>query len=348
MRQFGNLTKIKICFKLVYEYKMEMTKPKYVKIKEILKEKIEDGRINILSEREIIHRFNVSSITARRVLNELEDEGYIERKVGKGSIVIEIELNEIGILFYSFKEPSPFFIQQVIEGIEEKAEKNNYHLHLYTTRKKSITETKNSLYHLLNKNKLEGLIILSPLPENDIKFLKENKIPFVVIANYYPEIDCSYVIYDYKGITRKICERLYKKGIRKIGIVISKKGEYGAKRRGDLIYDGYREFLKSKDIKEEIVIETKDRVNLKGILENIKKVDFMIIGDMKVSDKIIEKGINGNLVLYTYKEGYGRSVFFSFKEYGRSGFDVIDRIMKNEKKNIKIKLKPEMKGGDLI
>jgi len=327
---------------------MEMIKPKYVKIKEIIKEEIKGRRINILSEREIIHRFNVSSITARRVLNELEDEGYIERKVGKGSIVIERELNDIGIIFYSFKEPGSFFIHQVIEGIEEKSEKKGYHLHLYTTRKKSITETKNSLYHLLNKNKLKGLIILSPLPENDIKFLKENKIPFVVIANYYPEIDCSYVIYDYKGVTREICERLYKKGARKIGIVISKKGEYGAKRSGDLIYDGYREFLNRKDIKEEIVIETKDGVNINEILENIRKIDFMIIGDMEVSDKIIEKGINGNFVLYTYKEGYGRGVFFSFKEYGRIGFDVIDRIMKGEKENIKIKLKPEMKGGDLI
>jgi len=325
-----------------------MIKPKYVKIKEIIKEEIEGKRINILSEREIIHRFNVSSITARRVLNELEDEGYIERKVGKGSIVIERELNDIGIIFYSFKEPGSFFIHQVIEGIEEKSEKNNYHLHLYTTRKKSITETKNTLYHLLNKNKLKGLIILSPLPENDIKFLKENKIPFVVIANYYPEIDCSYVIYDYKGVTRETCERLYKKGARKIGIVISKKGEYGAKRSGDLIYDGYEEFLNNKDIKEEIVIETKDGVNINEILENIRKVDFMIIGDMEVSDKIIEKGINGNFVLYTYKEGYGMGVFFSFKEYGRIGFDVIDRIMKGEKENIKIKLKPEMKGGDLI
>jgi DNA-binding transcriptional regulator YhcF (GntR family) len=327
---------------------MEMIKPKYVKIKEIIKEEIEGRRINILSEREIIHRFNVSSITARRVLNELEDEGYIERKVGKGSIVIERELNDIGIIFYSFKEPGSFFIHQVIEGIEEKAEKNNYHLHLYTTRKKSITETKNTLYHLLNKNKFKGLIILSPLPENDIKFLKENKIPFVVIANYYPGIDCSYVIYDYKGVTREICERLYKKGARKIGIVISEKGEYGAKRSGDLIYDGYREFLNRKDIKEEIVIETKDGVNINEILENIRKVDFMIIGDMKVSDMIIDKGINGNFVLYTYKEGYGRCVFFSFKEYGRIGFDVIDRIMKGEKENIKIKLKPEMKGGELI
>mgnify|MGYP000048599195 CR=1 FL=1 len=327
---------------------MELLKPKYLKIKEILREEIEARKINILSEREIIHRFNVSSITARRVLNELEDEGYIERKVGKGSIVREKRLNEIGVIFYNFKEPNSIFIQQVIEGIEEKAEETGYHLHLYTTRKRSIIETKNSLYHLLNKNKLKGLIILSPLPENDIKFLKENKIPFVVIANYYPDIDCSYVIYDYKGVTKKICESLYRKGVRKIGIVIGEKGEYGVKRSGDLIYDGYKEFLESKNINEEIVIETKDYKNLKEIFENINKADFMIIGNMKVSDEIINRGINGNFVLYTYKEGYPKSVFFSFKEYGRTGFDVIDRLAKGEKRNIKIKLKIEMKGGDLI
>ncbi len=325
--------------------KMVKTKPKYLKIKEILKKEIKYNKTNILSEREVIHRFNISSITARRVLNELEEEGYIERKVGKGSIVIEKKLNEIGIIFYSFKEPSSFFIQQVIEGIEEKAEKSGYHLHLYTTRKKSIIETKNSIYHLINKNKLKGLIILSPLPENDIKFLKGNKVPFVVIANYYPDIDCSYVIYDYKGVTRKICERLYKEGARKIGIVISEKGEYGAQRSGDLIYDGYKEFVERKNIKEEIVIEIKDEGEPEEIYENISRADSMIIGNMEVSNKIINKGIGGNFILYTYKEvKYPKRVVFSFKEYGKVGFDIIKRLIEGDKKNIKIKLKPEIKG----
>jgi len=317
------------------------TKPKYLKIKEKLKEEIDYKRLNMLSEREVIHRFNVSSITARRVLNELEDEGYIERQVGKGSIVIEKKTKEIGIIFYSFREPSYFFIPQVMEGIEEAADKSEYQLHLYPARTKSIKETKNIFYHLIHKNKLNGILILSPLPENDVKFLQERKIPFVVVANYYPGIDCSYVIYDYKGVTRKICERLYKDGVRKIGLVIGERGKYGVKRTGDMIYDGYKEFLESRNIKEEIVIETKYEGELKEMMKDITRVDFMIIGNVKVSDEIINKRIEGNFVLYTYKKiEYPRNVFFSYKEYGRVAIKILNMLLRGERKRIKIKLNP--------
>jgi len=70
------------------EIRTEKREPLYKGIKEVLKNDILKRKIGLLSESKIIHQFKVSSTTARRVLNELEEEGFIERKVGKGSIVV--------------------------------------------------------------------------------------------------------------------------------------------------------------------------------------------------------------------------------------------------------------------
>lgn len=328
---------------------VEKVVPLYQQIKEILKEKIEKKEIESLSERYIIHKFNVSSITARRVLRELREEGYIESKIGIGSFVVERKekVKDIGVIFYNLSETIEPAVLEIIKGIEEKAEEKGYHLHLYTTRRKSIIETKNNLYHLIEKNKIQGLIILSPLPLKDIEFIKEKGTPFVVCTNYYPEIETSYVIYDYKATTEKVCEKLYKKGMRKIGIVITERGEY-VKRSGDLILEGYEEFCKRKGIANGEVIMSGDKEEeMEELMKKIKgkDVEVWIIGNMKLSEEIWKRKIEGNFVLYTYNTllEYPNKVFFSFPEYGKKGFEIIEKLINGEKGNTKIKLKPKIK-----
>ena len=65
-------------------------KPAYIKIKEIIREQIfsSHGKAHFLSESQIIGDFRVSATTARKVLDELQNEGLVERKVGKGSFGI--------------------------------------------------------------------------------------------------------------------------------------------------------------------------------------------------------------------------------------------------------------------
>ncbi|HEN2186363.1 TPA: GntR family transcriptional regulator, partial [Enterococcus faecium] len=60
-----------------------MIKPKYLEIKQNLKQQIVTGQFHngdrFYSESEIIKKYNVSSITAIRALKELVAEGYIVR-----------------------------------------------------------------------------------------------------------------------------------------------------------------------------------------------------------------------------------------------------------------------------
>jgi GntR family transcriptional regulator len=66
--------------------------PLYVQIKEILKDRILHGEYaintNIPSEPQLEEEFNVSKITVRNAIKELVQEGYLEKKSGKGTKVI--------------------------------------------------------------------------------------------------------------------------------------------------------------------------------------------------------------------------------------------------------------------
>jgi GntR family transcriptional regulator len=65
--------------------------PLYFQLKEQIKQKIKEGRYKegdlIPSEREFSDRYDLSSTTIRRALNDLVQENYLERKAGKGTFV---------------------------------------------------------------------------------------------------------------------------------------------------------------------------------------------------------------------------------------------------------------------
>lgn len=72
--------------------------PLYLQIKQIIREKLDKkdyvvGDI-LPSELELQSQFNVSRITVRNAINELVNEGYLERTRGKGTIVVFKKLDE--------------------------------------------------------------------------------------------------------------------------------------------------------------------------------------------------------------------------------------------------------------
>ncbi len=76
-------------------YKMEtadkVQTPKYRQLLDTLRRSIQNGtyqvRDKIPSENELSERYDVSRVTVRRALKELEEEGLLERRQGKGTFV---------------------------------------------------------------------------------------------------------------------------------------------------------------------------------------------------------------------------------------------------------------------
>lgn len=68
-----------------------MVGPKYLKIKNELKKEIKSGNFasgdKFYSEKELINKFNVSSITVIRAIQELVNEGLLVRFQGKGTFI---------------------------------------------------------------------------------------------------------------------------------------------------------------------------------------------------------------------------------------------------------------------
>lgn len=92
----------------------------YNQLKDKLREKIESGEwkegYKIPTEKEICEMFNVSRITVRKAIEDLQEENYLVKKQGKGTFIKRSQINQSLQKFYSFSE------ELKGKGIEEKAE----------------------------------------------------------------------------------------------------------------------------------------------------------------------------------------------------------------------------------
>jgi len=82
--------------------------PVYYQLKEALRKQIESGDLKpherLPSERELEKSYDISRMTARRALSELESEGYIYRHQGRGSFVAEPKIRQGLLRLTSFTE----------------------------------------------------------------------------------------------------------------------------------------------------------------------------------------------------------------------------------------------------
>ena len=351
-------------------------KPAYIKIKEIIREQIfsSHGKAHFLSESQIIGDFRVSATTARKVLDELQNEGLVERKVGKGSFVIpfsEREIKDLGIIFFNIYDPSEPFISEVARGIEEKAMDKKYHLHLLTTRNKPISQNHQSaLFHLISKRKIDGLFLLSPIPASDLIFLQKEKIPFVVVGNNYLDMEVSTVLFNHKKTIKEICKRLLKLGYKKIGLITGPKEKNGIQRSGNFIFSGYQEFLKQNNLlydkrlfKEKEYSEEQGYQSMEELylLPQNDRPDVIIIASSLVGTgrgalRFVEKKKDWQpfIILYTDEEiNYPCYILTPCEEMGRIAFRLLEKhledyVAKAEKIFVPLKIIfPKNKGEEV-
>ena len=84
---------VQVVFIFLLKNFKSMTESKYKRIRNFLKEQIQQGLYQVgdylPSENELCNRFSITRTTARKALDELMREGFIEKHHGKGSQVRE-------------------------------------------------------------------------------------------------------------------------------------------------------------------------------------------------------------------------------------------------------------------
>jgi len=163
--------------------------------------------------RELIKNSDFSYATVHRTLIEMENEGLITKRQGKGLYVNRLEPQSIkkhvALIIPDHFSSHKIFID-ILKGVKDVLGKANIGL-LISISNMSHEREKETIAKLIYRN-IDGIIIF--LEDNymqdfsHIAELKERNFPFVLIDRYIPEFDADYVAINNKDAMYKICSYL--------------------------------------------------------------------------------------------------------------------------------------------
>lgn len=219
--------------------------PLYLQLKNKLQEDIENGRLapgsKIPTEFELGEQYGVSRVTVRKALKELSDQGYLERKSGKGTFVAEKKLQRSlssGVLAFSEMCRSMGLTpgaQTIKIALEDPTEKDTERMHLTPDEKIMVVErirtadgkpvvlelnkfpesfsflfgedlNNSSLYEILNEK--HGIILDHSCKVIDIVFANAREAKALGISKGYPLLRINSVITDSEETFVNLCTQL--------------------------------------------------------------------------------------------------------------------------------------------
>lgn len=203
-----------------------MSRSLYEKIYIQLKEDIVNGKFKvgerIPTEKELSKEWSVSRITTKKSLDKLVEEGFIERKPGKGSFVIEKNKEKINRTKGSYNKQLIGLIVpnleddygiDLINTIESEASNSNYFIILKRSLEDSGKE-KDIIRELLEIG-VSAFIILPSHAEHfneEILKLVYNNFPIVLIDRYLRGVPAVSICSDNRKAAKQGVEYLFKLG----------------------------------------------------------------------------------------------------------------------------------------
>lgn len=112
------------------------------------------------------------------------------------------------------------FYAQIAQAIETEAEKRNYLLTICSSEGNSEHEI--DLIRILRSKQVDGLII-APTKDSitEIKKLKKDSFPFVLIDRYFPALETNYIVVDNEESSFLMVTHMLRKKCRKIALLTS-------------------------------------------------------------------------------------------------------------------------------
>lgn len=203
--------------------------PAYYRIKQALLDEIQRGEYvagrAFITERAICERFGVSRITAVRALNELVQEGVLNRQRGRGTFVgsatqtLTRESSPTRLVAGIFNHLQGQHVMSIIRGIEHTCRELNYQLMLFDSAGSAETEAHN-LDRALSAQ-AQGIVAF---PVNSIANVvnyadTRSKIPVVLVDRYFPDLSIDAVVPDNFNAGLALTTRLIADGHRHIAFI---------------------------------------------------------------------------------------------------------------------------------
>ncbi|SDN73786.1 GntR family transcriptional regulator, arabinose operon transcriptional repressor [Paenibacillus sp. yr247] len=201
--------------------------PKYLQLKQEILTWLHTGKLKpndqMPSENEIAEQFQMSRQTVRQTFGELEQEGWLYRMQGKGTFVStpqtqkSRDVQTIGILTTYI---SDYIFPHIVRGAESAVRARGYRLLLSSTDNDKEKE-KESL-NMMMSQPLSGLIIeptKSAEGNPNLSYylsLDYQQIPYLMINERYPEMNCPSLVVDDEEGGFKGAEHLIELGHRRI------------------------------------------------------------------------------------------------------------------------------------
>jgi len=206
--------------------KMTAKPIKYVQIKEQIIAKITDGFYKsgdkLPSEQELAAAHNVSNITSKKALDELENEGYIRRAKGSGSFVSESREsgNSNHLKMIAMVLPLGSGTgggMDMFSNVEMVAKSHGYYVSVENTHR-SCQKEREIILNLLKDN-IQGIIYYPSYTSENFDLLKKlsmEKYPIVVIDQMIHDIEIDTVLCDNYTASNSLTRHLIGCGHRQI------------------------------------------------------------------------------------------------------------------------------------
>ncbi len=202
-------------------------KPLYEQIKDRIRAQIISGELKAdglaPSEAEIIQHYRVSSITARRCLNDLENEGYVRRIKGRGTYVRTLDAlamyRHVGLFYHELVSLSGSFISHAFNAIITELRETRFEPDLmsWATIRRSPAPAE-TLVELTRLRNIDACIVLHPVPLAWLRRLTETGQPIVSFGFAYQDPGIFAMLFDYASNIRERCKSLRELGHKRLAI----------------------------------------------------------------------------------------------------------------------------------
>lgn len=201
----------------------------YMEIKEYLLKLIRENKdipnYQLPSENQLALKFSATRITAKKALEELQEEGYLYRVHGKGSFISpsaanKEELRSGDFICMLLPNLESQFITRMVDGVQRVLQRQGYHLLIISEKEADLQNGR--LINRITELGIKGIIVF---PSSRSRYNREllmlafNKFPVVFVDRTLRDFDVSAVTSDHIASAKRAVQLLFDRGCGKVGFI---------------------------------------------------------------------------------------------------------------------------------